>query len=150
MIQTFRKNDFSFEKWHEKSCKFKCSEVSQSSISRHTFLDVSSFTPYRITPVGTAWLKGKMPNVQNFSGVRPSSKFSPREIRKPTGDTTKPTGEDMKIQRGELMKILLWVKSIHTWFSLKHINGWVTFKCQKILQILSKKIALSVKSSLKV
>ena len=150
MIQTFGKNDFSFEKWHEKSCKIKCTEVSQSSISRHTFFDVSSFTPCRITPVGTAWLKRKMPNVQNFSGVRPSSNFSPREIRKPTGDTTKPTGEDMKIQRVELMKILLWVKKIHTWFSLKHINGWVTFKCQKILQILSKKIALSVKSSLKV
>ena len=148
MIQTFRKNDFSFEKWHEESCKFKCSEVSQSSISRHTFFDVSSFTPCCITPEGTAWLKGKMPNVQNFPEWDLVVNFPPG--RKPTGDTTKPAGEDMKIQRGELMKILLWVKSIHTWFSLKHINGWVTFKCQKILQILSKKIALSVKSSLKV
>ena len=90
-----------------------------------------------------------MPNVHNYSGVRPSSKLSPREIRKPTEDTTKPTGEDMKIQRGELMKILLWVKIMHTWFSLKHKNGWVTFKCQKILQILSKKNRITCQIILK-
>ena len=42
----------------------------------------------------------KIPNSQNFSGLRPSTKFS-------TGETTKPTGDDMKIQRGELINILL-------------------------------------------
>ena len=87
-----------------------------------------------------------MPNFQNFSGVRPSSKLSTEEIRKPTGDTTKPTGEDKKIQRGELMNILHWLDNTYTWFTLKHINGWVTFKCQKIL----RKIALAMISSLKV
>ena len=75
-----------------------------------------------------------------FSGVRPSSKFSPREIRKPAGDTTKPTGEDMKIQWGELMKILLWVKNIHTWFFQKRINGWVTFHVRKSCKSCQKKL----------
>ena len=91
-----RKNEFSFEKWHEESCKFKCTEVSQSSISRHNFFDVSFFTPCRITLVGTAWLKGKMSNVQNFSGVRPSSKFCSREIRKPEGIQRNPPGKIWK------------------------------------------------------
>ena len=89
---------------------------------------------------------GKMLNFQNFSGVRPSSKFSTGEIRKPTGETTKPIRDDMKIQWGESINILLWLKNIYTWFTQKHINGWVTFKCQKIL----RKIALAIKSSLKV
>ena len=103
----------------------------------------SKTTPCPSNPVGTAWLAGEN---AKFSGVRSSSKFSTGEIRKPTGDTTKPTREDMKIQRGELMNIMLWLKNIYTWFTLKHINGWVTFKCQKIL----RKIALAMISSLKV
>ena len=48
---------------------------------------------------------GKMSNYQNFSGVRPSSKFYTENIRKPTGHTIKPTEQD--IQRGELVNILL-------------------------------------------
>ena len=75
-----------------------------------------------------------MPNFQNFFGVRPSSKFSTREIRKLTRDTTKHTRKDMKIQRGELMNVLIWLKNIYTWFNVKHINGWVTLKCQKNLK----------------
>ena len=42
---------------------------------------------------------GKMSNFQKFSVVRPRSKFSTGEIKKPTGD-------DMKIQRGELKNTL--------------------------------------------
>ena len=68
-------------------------------------------------------------NFQNFSGVRPSSKFS-------NGDITKPTGDDMKIQRGELINILIWLKNRYTWFNQKHINGWVTFKCISYQNIL--------------
>ena len=88
----------------------------------------------------------KMRSFQNFSGVRPSSKFSTGEIREPTGETTKPIEDDMKIQRGDLTNILLWLKNIYTWFTQKHINGWVTFKCHKIL----RKISLRMKTNLKV
>ena len=77
MIQTFRKNDFSFEKWHEKSCKFKCTEVSQSSISRHTFFDVFSFTPCRITPVGMLDLGGKCQMFKTFPGCDLAVTFPP-------------------------------------------------------------------------
>ena len=86
-----------------------------------------------------------MRNFQNFSGVRPKSKYSTGEIRKHTEKTTKTTREDMNIQQGELMNILLWLKHAYTWFTLKHINDWVTFMCQNIL----RKIALAIKSSLK-
>ena len=78
--------------------------------------------------------------------MRPSSKFSTGEKRNPTGEKTKPTGKDMKIQQGELMNMLLWLKNIYTWFIPKHISGSVTFKCQKIL----RKIVLAINSSLKV
>ena len=63
--------------------------------------------PVSVPRQGLLVSPGKMPNFQNFSGVRSSSNFSAGEIRKPTGDTTQPTGEDMKIQRVELMNILL-------------------------------------------
>ena len=90
--------------------------------------------------------RGKKRNFQNFSMVRPSSKFSIGEIRKSTEETMKPTGEDMKTQRGELVNILLWLKNIYTWSTRKHLNDWVTFMCQKIL----RKITLAMKTSLKV
>ena len=96
-------------------------------------------TPCLSTPVGTVWLTAENAKFQNFSEVRPSSKFS-------TGETTKPTGDDMKIQRDELINTLLWLKNIHTWFTQKHINGWLAFNCQNIL----RKIALAMKTSLKV
>ena len=89
---------------------------------------------------------GKMSNFQKFYGVRPRGKVSTGEIRKPIWETTKSTGDDIKIQRGELTKIVHWVKDIYTWFTQKQKNGWVTFKCEKIF----KKIALAIKSSLKV
>ena len=101
-------------------------------------LYVTLKTPCLSTPVGTAWLTAENAKFQNFSEVRPRSKFS-------TGDTTKPTGDDMKIQRGELVNILLWLKNIYTWFTQKNINGWVTFKCQKIL----RKITISYKNIVK-
>ena len=69
---------------------------------------------------------GKMLNFQTFFGVRPMRKFSTRE-------TTKPTRDETKIQRGELTNILHWLKYIDTWLIQKHRNDWVTFKCQKIL-----------------
>ena len=43
---------------------------------------------------------GKITNLQNFFGVRPSIKFS-------TGETKKPTGDDMKIQQVEMTNLLL-------------------------------------------
>ena len=46
-------------------------------------------TPCLSTPVGTAWLTGKISNFKTFSGVRRSSKFLTREITKPTGDNMK-------------------------------------------------------------
>ena len=87
-----------------------------------------------------------MANFQKFYGVRPSSTFCTGEIRKPIGETTKSTGDDIKIQRGELTKIWHWLKNIYTWFTQTQRNGWVTFKCQKIL----RKIALAIKLSLMV
>ena len=41
---------------------------------------------------------------QKFSWVRPSSKFS-------IGKTMKPTGDNKKIQQGELTNILRWLKN---------------------------------------
>ena len=87
-----------------------------------------------------------MSNFQKFYGVRPSSTFSTGEIRKPIGETTKSTVDDIKIQRGELTKIWHWLKNVYTWFTHKQRNGWLTFKCQKIL----RKIALAIKLSLMV
>ena len=78
--------------------------------------------------------------------MTPRSEFSTEEIRKPTRETTKPTGNDMKIQRGGLANILRWLKNIYTWFTQKHRNNWVTFTWLKIL----RKIALAIKSYLKV
>ena len=46
---------------------------------------------------------GKMSNFEKFSWVRTRKNFSTGEIRKPTGD-------DIKIQRGELKNILQWLK----------------------------------------
>ena len=104
------------------------------------YLKNKSFLIHPVSVPGWGLLDspGKLPNSQNFSGVRSSSKFS-------TGETTKPTGDDMKIQRDELINTLLWLKNIHTWFTQKHINGWLAFNCQNIL----RKIALAMKTSLK-
>ena len=50
--------------------------------------------------------QGKRQIFKKCSRVRPKSKFSTGEIRKSTSETMKPTGDDMKIQRGELTNIL--------------------------------------------
>ena len=63
--------------------------------------------PVSVPRWGPLDLPGKMPNSQHFSVVRPSSKFSTGEIRKAIEETTKTTGSDMRIQRGELVNILL-------------------------------------------
>ena len=72
--------------------------------------------------------------------MTPRSKLYTRKIRKPTGETTRPTRGDMKKQPGELTNKLHWLKNIHTWSTQKHRNGWVTSKRQKIL----RKIGLAI------
>ena len=73
------------------------------------------------------------------SGVTPRSKVS-------TGETKKPTGDDMKILRGELTNTLRRRKNTYTRLTQKKRNGWVNFKCQKALW----NIALAIKASLRV
>ena len=90
--------------------------------------------------------QGKRQIFKKCSRVRPKRKFSTGEIRKSTSEITKPTGDDMKIQRGELTNILRWLKNIYTWFIQKHNNHWEAFKSKKILW----KIAKVIRSSLKV
>ena len=52
----------------------------------------------------------------------------------------------MKIQRGELTNILLWLKNMYTWLTQKHRNVFGTFKCQKTFW----NITLAIKASLRV
>ena len=63
-------------------------------------------TPCLSTPVGTARLTGENVNFEKFFVVKPRSRISTGGIRKSTGETTEPTGDDMKIRRVELTNIL--------------------------------------------
>ena len=74
--------------------------------------------------------------------MTPRSKLYTRKIRKPTGETTRPTRGDMKKQPGELTNKLHWFKNIHIWFTQKHRNGWVTFKKNFKKNWISHKIIL--------
>ena len=82
--------------------------------------------------------QGKRQIFKKCSRVRPKRKFSTGEIRKSTSEITKPTGDDVKIQRGELTNILRWLKNIYTWFIQKHNNRWEAFKSKKSYEKLQK------------
>ena len=79
-------------------------------------------TPCLGTLVGTEKMihQKAMMFSQTFSGVKHGSSFSTREASR------KPTRNDVKNQRGELL---------NTRLTQKHSSGWVTFKCQKYLWI---------------
>ena len=64
-------------------------------------------TPCLSIPVGTAGMTGENVKFLKISELRRRSKFS-------TGNPTKPTGDDMKNQRGELTNILRRFKNIVT------------------------------------
>ena len=98
-------------------------EFSPNSTYQRTLSEISLQTWFKRPVSVPRWgLLDSPGNFPNFSGVRPSSKFCTEEIRKPTGETTKRTGDDMKVQRGELINMLIWLKNIYTWFNQKHIK----------------------------
>ena len=74
----------------------------ESFIYMHELCNIAH--PVSVPRWGLLDSPGKMTNFQKFSGEKPRSNFSTGEIRKPTGKTTELTGDDMKIQRGELTK----------------------------------------------
>ena len=89
-----------------------------------------NFKTFMEIPVSVHWWglfdsPGKMSNFQKFS-VLWTSRFS-------TGKTSKPTEDDMKIQRGELTNILRWSKNLYPWLTQKYRNGLVTLKWQENL-----------------
>ena len=63
-------------------------------------LTIPTLHPISVSQWGLLDSPGKITNLQNFFGVRPSNKFS-------TGETKKPTGDDMKIQQVEMTNLLL-------------------------------------------
>ena len=77
-----------------------------SNSNRTAIFEFYCNTPRPPPPWGLLNSQGKMSNFQKFSGLRPRGKFSTEKVRKPTGETTEPTGDDMKIQQGELRNIL--------------------------------------------
>ena len=108
-----------FCQWNSKPCWRKKTHTAfhLKFICYHVVLDV----PFRLYHVsiprwGLLESPGKMSNFENFSGVKSKSKFS-------TGETTKSSRDDMKMQRGELTKALDLLKNIYAWLTQKLINA---------------------------
>ena len=80
--------------------------------------------PVSVPQWGSLHSPWKKLNFQKLSGVRPRSKLYTRE-------TTKPTGDKVKIQLGEFANILCWLKNIYTWLTPKKFRILIFISCKR-------------------